>query len=93
MTREEYQTAARYRIPVVANGIRYKRISAIIARYADALSLERGTRPAVYIELELMDENERSVTIVNPDVVFAFDEEMMYAVASAEHLQKETRMP
>lgn len=84
MTREEYQAAARYRIPVVAYGIRYKRISSIIARYADPLSLERGTRPSVYIELELMDENERSVTIVNPDVVHPFDAEMMAAIVSAE---------
>lgn len=81
MTRAEYTAAARYRLPVVAYGIRYARISAIIARYADGMTLERGVRPTVYVQLELEDVSGKSVTIVDdPKAVDPFDAEMLAAI-------------
>ena len=83
MTKEECREAARYRSPVIANGIRYKRISAIVARYATDLQMERGI-PQEYLEVELECASGNSVTITSPAAVSLADPELHGAVLAAE---------
>jgi hypothetical protein len=66
MTNTEAKTALRHRTPVTYNGINYSYISAIIYRYDKNNNL--------LISAELLDKNQRSVTIAQiKDVIITYD--------------------
>ena len=68
MTVEECNKAASARIPVVANEIRYGRISAVIKKFNTSLQIERGSPSYVYL-VELEDIHGNSVSVVKPEYV------------------------
>ena len=71
MTKEQYMKAGRMRVPVVCNGIRYRRISAIIFRYlgnTDKLGMAHNV-PNEVMFLELEDLRTNSRTVANPSAV------------------------
>lgn len=65
MTKEQAMHAAMERSPVICNGVRYRRISAIIFRYlgdTDKLSMAHDVpNEAMFLELEDWKANSRSV--------------------------------
>ena len=73
MTKEEAMFAAKERKPVICNGIRYKRISALIFRYLgdrDRETMAIGL-PSEVLFVELEDWYARSRTVANPSAVEA----------------------
>lgn len=73
MTKEEAMFAAKERKPVICNGIRYKRISALIFRYLgdrDRETMATGL-PSEVLFVELEDWHARSRTVANPSEVEA----------------------
>lgn len=71
MTKEEVMYAAKERKPVVCNGIRYRRISAIIFRYigdTDRIGMAHNV-PNEMMLVELEDLRTNSRTIANPSAV------------------------
>ena len=71
MTKEQAMYAAMERKPVTCNGIRYRRISAIIFRYlgnTDKLGMEHNV-PNEVMFLELEDLRTNSRTVANPSAV------------------------
>lgn len=71
MTKEEAMYAAKERKPVVCNGIRYRRISAIIFRYigdTDRIGMAHNV-PNEMMLVELEDLRTNSRTIANPSAV------------------------
>ncbi len=68
MNIEECNKAAAARVPVISDGIRYGRISAVIKKFPTTLQLERGAPPYVYL-VELEDVNGHSVTVTFPERV------------------------
>lgn len=71
MTKEEVMYAAKERKPVVCNGIRYRRISAIIFRYigdTDRIGMAHNV-PNEMMLVELEDMRTNSRTIANPSAV------------------------
>lgn len=68
MTVEECNKAAAARIPVIANGIKYGRISAVIKKFSTALQIERGAESFMYL-VELEDVSGHSVTFTRPELV------------------------
>lgn len=71
MTKQEAVYAAKGRLPVICNGIRYRRISAIIWRYIGDTDLAGMAHnmpdEAMFLELEDLRTNSR--TIANPSAV------------------------
>lgn len=71
MTKDEAMYAAKERKPVVCNGIRYRRISAIIFRYigdTDRIGMAHNV-PNEMMLVELEDLHTNSRTIANPSAV------------------------
>lgn len=71
MTKDEVMYAAKERKPVVCNGIRYRRISAIIFRYVgdtDRIGMAHNV-PNEMMLVELEDLHTNSRTIANPSAV------------------------
>ncbi|MBE6710342.1 MAG: hypothetical protein E7579_04385 [Ruminococcaceae bacterium] len=71
MTKDEVMYAAKERKPVVCNGIRYRRISAIIFRYigdTDRIGMAHNV-PNEMMLVELEDLHTNSRTIANPSAV------------------------
>lgn len=71
MTKDEVMYAAKERKPVVCNGIRYRRISAIIFRYigdTDRIGMAHNV-PNEMMLVELEDLRTNSRTIANPSAV------------------------
>lgn len=71
MTKEEAIYAAKGRLPVICNGTRYRRISAIIWRYigdTDLLGMAHNV-PDEAMFLEVEDWKANSRTVVNPSAV------------------------
>ena len=71
MTKEEVMYAAKERKPVICNGIRYRRISAIIFRYigdTDRIGMAHNV-PNEMMLVELEDMRTNSRTIANPSAV------------------------
>ena len=71
MTKEQAMYAAKERKPVICNGIRYKRISAVIFRYIgdrDRETMASGM-PSEALFVELEDWHTNSRTVVNPGAV------------------------
>ena len=71
MTKQEAMTAAMNRKPVIYNGIRYKRISAVIFRYLgdrDRETMASGL-PSEALFLELEDWHANSRTVVDLSAV------------------------
>lgn len=71
MTKDEVMYAAKERKPVVCNGIRYRRISAIIFRYigdTDRIGMAHNV-PNEMMLVELEDMRTNSRTIANPSAV------------------------
>lgn len=71
MTKEECVQAAKQRIPVTCNGVRYRRISAVIFRYTDEtdrIGMSRNIPPE-FVEVELEDLRTNSRTVTNPSAV------------------------
>ncbi len=71
MTKQEAIYAAKGRLPVICNGIHYRRISAIIFRYigdTDMTGMSHDVPDeAIFLELEDLRTNSR--TVVNPGAV------------------------
>lgn len=68
MTKEECVQAAKLRVPVICNDIKYRRISAVIFRYTDEndrIGMNRNV-PKEFVEVELEDLHTNSRTITNP---------------------------
>lgn len=63
MTVDEAKLAARWRIPVVCQGIRYNRISALAIRYSTEYEILRRGYPPERGEAELEDKNRNSISI------------------------------
>lgn len=71
MTKEEVMYAAKERKPVMCNGIKYRRISAIIFRYigdTDRIGMAHNV-PNEMMLVELEDLRTNSRTIANPSAV------------------------
>lgn len=71
MTKDEVMYAAKERKPVMCNGIRYRRISAIIFRYigdTDRIGMAHNV-PNEMMLVELEDLHTNSRTIANPSAV------------------------
>ena len=71
MTKDEVMYAAKERKPVICNGIRYRRISAIIFRYlgdTDRIGMAHNV-PSEMMLVELEDMRTNSRTIANPSAV------------------------
>lgn len=71
MTKEEAMYAAKERKPVMCNGIKYRRISAIIFRYigdTDRIGMAHNV-PNEMMLVELEDLRTNSRTIANPSAV------------------------
>lgn len=71
MTKDEVMYAAKERKPVICNGIRYRRISAIIFRYigdTDRIGMAHNV-PNEMMLVELEDMRTNSRTIANPSAV------------------------
>lgn len=71
MTKDEVMYAAKERKPVVCNGIKYRRISAIIFRYigdTDRIGMAHNV-PNEMMLVELEDLRTNSRTIANPSAV------------------------
>ena len=71
MTKDEVMYAAKERKPVMCNGIKYRRISAIIFRYigdTDRLGMAHNV-PNEMMLVELEDLHTNSRTIANPSAV------------------------
>ena len=71
MTKDEVMYAAKERKPVICNGIRYRRISAIIFRYigdTDRIGMAHNV-PNEMMLVELEDLRTNSRTIANPSAV------------------------
>lgn len=71
MTKEEVMYAAKERKPVTCNGIKYRRISAIIFRYVgdtDRIGMAHNV-PNEMMLVELEDLRTNSRTIANPSAV------------------------
>lgn len=71
MTKDEVMYAAKERKPVICNGIRYRRISAIIFRYigdTDRIGMAHNV-PNEMMLVELEDLHTNSRTIANPSAV------------------------
>ena len=71
MTKEQAMYAAMERKPVICNGIRYRRISAIIFRYigdTDRIGMAHNV-PNEMMLVELEDMRTNSRTIANPSAV------------------------
>lgn len=60
MTAEEIKDALLKKYPVIANGIEYRCVSAVIYREQDR---------KVVVSAELLDKNQKSVTIVSLDKI------------------------
>lgn len=71
MTKDEVMYAAKERKPVMCNGIKYRRISAIIFRYigdTDRIGMAHNV-PNEMMLVELEDLRTNSRTIANPSAV------------------------
>lgn len=71
MTKQEVMYAAKEQKPVICNGTRYRRISAIIFRYigdTDRIGMAHNV-PDEVMFVELEDKHSNSRTIVNPGAV------------------------
>ena len=71
MTKQEIMYAAKEQKPVICNGTRYRRISAIIFRYigdTDRVGMTHNV-PDEVIFVELEDKRSNSRTIANPSAV------------------------
>lgn len=71
MTKQEVMYAAKEQKPVICNGTRYRRISAIIFRYigdTDRTGMAHNV-PDEVMFVELEDKQSNSRTIVNPGAV------------------------
>lgn len=71
MTKDEVMHAAKERKPVMCNGIKYRRISAIIFRYigdTDRIGMAHNV-PNEMMLVELEDLRTNSRTIANPSAV------------------------
>lgn len=68
MNIEECNKAAAERVPVIANGIRYGRISAVIKYFSSVSEIRRGAESSSYM-VQLEDKNGHSVTVVSPEIV------------------------
>lgn len=71
MTKEEVMYAAKERKPVMCNGVKYRRISAIIFRYigdTDRIGMAHNV-PNEMMLVELEDLRTNSRTIANPSAV------------------------
>lgn len=71
MTKDEVMYAAKERKPVMCNGIKYRRISAIIFRYigdTDRIGMAHNV-PNEIMLVELEDLRTNSRTIANPSAV------------------------
>ena len=71
MTKDEVMYAAKERKPVVCNGIKYRRISAIIFRYigdTDRIGMAHNV-PNEMMLVELEDLRTNSRTIANPSAI------------------------
>ena len=81
MDKAECRAAAKLRVPVISNGIEYRRISAIIEVYPDDVFVQRGIPPHVMLELQSREGNSR--TVVQPHTVEVKDREMFEAMRAA----------
>lgn len=68
MTHEEVKTAFKSECPVMFNGVRYRRISALIYR-------KNPTGAGMIIQAELLDQNYKAVVIVSPERIESTKEE------------------
>lgn len=68
MTEKEYLDAAICRVPVICNGLRYARITAI------RFDVNKG------VMLEMTDSSDRGNVVAPPDIVSPADPEMFEAV-------------
>lgn len=68
MNIDECNKAAAERVPVIANGIQYGRISAVIKYFASVSEIRRGAESSSYM-VQLEDKNGHSVTVVRPEIV------------------------
>jgi len=60
VTRDEAKGAFMQECPVMMNGIRYKRVSALIYR-------KKSDGSGLYVQVELQDRTSRSVVIATPE--------------------------
>lgn len=68
MTHEEVKAAFKAESPVMFNGVRYRRVSALIYR-------KNPTGAGMIMQAELLDQNYRSVLIVSPERIERAKEE------------------
>ena len=68
MTHEEVKAAFKAECPVMFNGVRYRRISALIYR-------KNPTGAGMIIQAELLDQNYKAVVIVSPERIESTKEE------------------
>jgi len=71
MTRDEAIYAAKQKMPVICNGTRYRRISAVIFRYigdTDRTGMAHNVSEEI-LQVELEDWKANSRTVANPGMV------------------------